>query len=110
MIKTLNNNIGLWPQSADDDDTCLNVNIVLWPQDVLTSLAQESPGEPRRAQESPGEPRRAQEGPGEPRRAQAGQVRSGQVRSGQVRSGQEMWFRHTCIHAYPGPFAPNNGH
>ena len=60
MIKTLNNHIGLWPQSADDDDTCLNVNIVLWPQDVLTSLAQESPGEPRRAQENPGEPRRAQ--------------------------------------------------
>ena len=46
MIKTLNNNIGLWPQSADDDDTCLNVNIGLWPQDVLTSLAQESPGWP----------------------------------------------------------------
>ena len=52
MIKTLNKNIGLWSQNADDDDTCSNVNIGLWPQDVLTSLA-------KRAQERTREPKRA---------------------------------------------------
>ena len=51
----LHNNVGLWPHCADDDDTCLNVNIGLWLQDVFTSLAQESPEEPRTAQWSPGE-------------------------------------------------------
>ena len=44
--------IVLWPQRADDDDTCSNVNIGLWPLDVLTSLAQERPGAPRGAQET----------------------------------------------------------
>ena len=65
MIETLSNDIGLWLQSADDDDVCLYVNIGLWPQD--------GPGEPRRAQESSGkprEPRSAREGRGKPRRAQ----------------------------------------
>ena len=58
--------IVLWPQSANDDDTCSNVNVGLRPQDVLASLAQESPGAPGRAQ---GEPRRAQDSSGETRGA-----------------------------------------
>ena len=67
---SLHNNVGLWPHCADDDDTCLNVNVGLWPQDVFTSLAQESPEEPRRAQDCPGKPwrvGRALESSGEPR-------------------------------------------
>ena len=56
--------IVLWPQSADDDDTCFNVHVGLWPKDVLTSVPQESqksPEQPTRRQDSPVEQRGAQE-------------------------------------------------
>ena len=50
MVKTLTSHGGLWPQSADNDDTCFNENIGLWLQDALSR-----PGEPMGAQMSPGE-------------------------------------------------------
>ena len=54
MVETLNCIIGLGPQSADDDDTCLEINVGAWPQDVLTPLTRERSGAPIRAQESHG--------------------------------------------------------
>ena len=64
--------IVLWSQSANDDDTCLNVDVGLWPQDVFTTLAQESQKEPKSAQESSGAPKSAQ-GPRASKRVQGSQ-------------------------------------